>query len=643
MTRGLPRRSETLDTRQRGMWARPAMLAALVAASDLVLPTSSHADVHAVFPILECVEHNVPSLGQYTAHWGYDNKAAFTVNIPISSVLVEGEQRVPRNYFTPDPIDRGQPVDFLHGRQIGVFVTQFDGSDLVWSLSGPDGHARTVTASSNPILRCSVCGDHFIATGEGEHCDEEHGRDKFCDDEDGEGEHCDDGDTEPGDGCNATCQVEDGWTCSGSPSSCSPSCADGIITGSESCDDGNTRAGDGCSTTCQVESGFLCTGAPSVCSLSCGNGTINGSESCDDRNMVGGDGCDAVCQTETGWSCAGEPSVCVPTCGDDLMTGGEQCDDGGLLPNDGCTDACQVEPGWTCAGVPSECVPTCGDGLLTGNESCDDGNSVVGDGCGITCVVEQGWACTGTPSVCRTTCGDGIVTSGELCDDANVSNGDGCDAFCQTEPGWSCSGALSACSANCGDGFLSAVERCDDGDLVSGDGCSGSCQVEPGAAAGSLVLGSASLRKAARSGSGSVSVAGVLKVLDTQSGFEASALAGLLTMRVQDGAAYDAMVPLTGCVVSGVRRNIVCKSSPRGVNARFRTVVGPFLGQYVYALTASASGLLPLVPVPLTPPPGSSVTVTLHESSGIDRADVIGDRPAFPCKQSATIVRCRER
>jgi len=144
-----------------------------------------------------------------------------------------------------------------------------------------------------------------------------------------------------------------------------------------------------------------------------------------------------------------------------------------------------------------------------------------------------------------------------------------------------------------------------------------------------------------RGGSGNVSIAGTLRATDTQSAFEASALAGLLTLRVQDGAAYDATVPVTGCVVSGARRNIVCKSSPRGVSARFRTVLGPFLGQYVYAFTAIASGLLPLVPVP--PPPGSTVTATLHESLGIDRTDVIGDRPAFPCKQSPTTVRCRER
>lgn len=430
-------------------------------------------------------------MGLYTAHWGYDNKNSNIVNLPVSSVA-------PYNKFTPNPIDRGQPVFFSPGRKVDVFRTVFNGSNLVWTLSGPDGHTRTATASSNPIQRCTGCGDGLITPDKGEHCDDDcdgghcdddcegqHCDDESCEgercyDESRRGEQCDDGNTLPGDGCNATCQVETGWACTGSPSSCSPSCGDRIVTGSEHCDDGNVLPGDGCSTTCQVESGWLCSGAPSTCSPSCGNGTINASETCDDGNRAGSDGCNAVCQVETGWACAGAPSHCVPTCGDGLMTAGEQCDDGNALPNDGCTGACLVEPGWTCAGVPSACLPTCGDGLRTGNESCDDGNSIAGDGCGITCVVEPGWACTGAPSACTTLCGDGLVASGELCDDNNASNGDGCDSSCQTEPGWACSGSPSACSATCGDGLVTGAEQCDDGALASGDGCSGSCQVEPG-------------------------------------------------------------------------------------------------------------------------------------------------------------------
>jgi cysteine-rich repeat protein len=44
-----------------------------------------------------------------------------------------------------------------------------------------------------------------------------------------------------------------------------PYCGDGIVNGTETCDDGNTTAGDGCSATCATESTYTCSGTPSVC------------------------------------------------------------------------------------------------------------------------------------------------------------------------------------------------------------------------------------------------------------------------------------------------------------------------------------------------------------------------------------------
>lgn len=82
------------------------------------------------------------------------------------------------------------------------------------------------------------------------------------------GEVCDDGNTNNGDGCNSTCTaVENGYSCTGAPSSCSPICGDGLIIGSEQCDDGNTTAGDGCTSACLVQSGWACSGQPSSCNL----------------------------------------------------------------------------------------------------------------------------------------------------------------------------------------------------------------------------------------------------------------------------------------------------------------------------------------------------------------------------------------
>ncbi len=86
------------------------------------------------------------------------------------------------------------------------------------------------------------------------------------------GEECEDGNTTPGDGCSATCQLENG-------------CGNGTIEAGEECDDDNATAGDGCSATCQLENG-------------CGNGTVEAGEECDDDNAAGGDGCSATCQLE---------------------------------------------------------------------------------------------------------------------------------------------------------------------------------------------------------------------------------------------------------------------------------------------------------------------------------------------------------
>ena len=53
-------------------------------------------------------------------------------------------------------------------------------------------------------------------------------------------------------------------------------CGDSLISSGEQCDDGGTTTGDGCDATCQVESSWGCTGAPSVCSLECPS-TLDGS------------------------------------------------------------------------------------------------------------------------------------------------------------------------------------------------------------------------------------------------------------------------------------------------------------------------------------------------------------------------------
>jgi len=102
--------------------------------------------------------------------------------------------------------------------------------------------------------------------------------------------------------CDSTCQVERGWTCkdatSKKPSKCKQVCGDGItflpLPWTDYCDDGNLENGDGCDSTCHVEKGYSCTGGnkyqSAVCIEICGDGLNFGHYECDDGNSISGDG-----------------------------------------------------------------------------------------------------------------------------------------------------------------------------------------------------------------------------------------------------------------------------------------------------------------------------------------------------------------
>ncbi|MBI4952353.1 MAG: DUF4215 domain-containing protein [Myxococcales bacterium] len=202
-------------------------------------------------------------------------------------------------------------------------------------------------------------------------------------------EMCDDGALAGGDGCDATCLIEVGYTCSGEPSACEPLCGDGLVVAPvEGCDDGATAAGDGCDGSCAVEPGYVCSGVPSVCAPECGDGIVTApDEPCDDGNTTAADGCDGSCVVEAGFTCSGEPSGCQGICGDGLVKGAEGCDDQDTQSGDGCSAGCTVEPGFVCSGVPSVCLPDtiCGNCVVGPSEQCDDGNGVDLDGCRSDC------------------------------------------------------------------------------------------------------------------------------------------------------------------------------------------------------------------------------------------------------------------
>ncbi len=339
--------------------------------------------------------------------------------------------------------------------------------------------------SDNCTDDCPVtCGDDYCDSAADEttaNCPQDCG--SSCGDSAINGnEQCDDGNSTGGDGCSATCQIEPGWTCTGTgPGSCTTTCGDGIVAGAETCDDGNLTNGDGCDSSCNLEIGYTWNGSAAV--TTCGDGIKAGAEQCDDGNTTPGDGCDSSCHLEAGYTWNG--SAAVATCGDGIVAGTETCDDG---VDNGTPNHCNS----SCTGTTT---PICGNGSIESGEECDDGSICLGpgnpdysdpipgsatyaacleaggsptlqngDGCSDSCTVESGWTCSGSPSVCHTTCGDGVTAGAEECDDHNLTNGDGCNSTCHLEAGYTWNG--SAAVTTCGDGIKAGAEQCDDGGTV---------------------------------------------------------------------------------------------------------------------------------------------------------------------------------
>lgn len=222
-----------------------------------------------------------------------------------------------------------------------------------------------------------------------------------------------------------------------------PLCGDGLVDESEACDDTARIDGDGCSASCTVEQGWICAFEPSVCRR-CGNGVIEARETCDDGNINASDGCSKTCAIEAGWACIGAPSSCAETCGNHRVDTGEGCDDGNTTSRDGCSASCAIETGYACVNGTS-CAPICGDGRRLAAEACDDGDTANGDGCSSACTVEPDFTCTGSPSTCSPIsdpppppCGSSCnsCTAGGCCAQDCNSDNQNCDLHCA--PGCDC-------------------------------------------------------------------------------------------------------------------------------------------------------------------------------------------------------------
>ncbi|MEM6996328.1 MAG: DUF4215 domain-containing protein [Myxococcota bacterium] len=164
-------------------------------------------------------------------------------------------------------------------------------------------------------------------------------------------------------------------------------CGNGVVEEGEECDDEDTSPNDGCNETCQIEDGFSCAGEPSDCAA-CGDGFVDPGEECDAGENLGNTtpGC-MDCTVFPGWECFNQPSMCGPLCGDGMwfdttipgVTQGfaEECDDGNTTPGDGCAANCRIEDDCACEGNPPG-ISTCECGV--GDSTGSDGGTDTGTG-----------------------------------------------------------------------------------------------------------------------------------------------------------------------------------------------------------------------------------------------------------------------
>ncbi len=388
-----------------------------------------------------------------------------------------------------------------------------------------DGDLGTPGAA-NPA--CPVCGNGVVEGGE--QCDDGPNNSDTTPDAcrtDCTLAHCGDGVVDTGEECDDGANNSDS-----TPDACRTSCmaaycGDGVVDTGEECDDGNNTGGDGCSATCTLEQmGAIGPGdlvitevMQNPAAVSDGKGewfevynatdhdidlqgvVIRDDSVASEMHTIGASvvvapGAYAVLGNNADMATNG--GVAVDYAYDTVTLGNGSdgivleyngvvidqvvWDNGATFPdpvgasmsldptaldataNDDGSNWCE---GYTpygdgdlgTPGAANPACPVCGNGVVEGNEECDDGpnNSDT------------------TPDACRTDCtlphcGDAVVDTGEECDDG-PNNSDSTPDACRTD----------CTAAHCGDGVVDTGEECDDGNTLDGDGCSSTCTVEAGA------------------------------------------------------------------------------------------------------------------------------------------------------------------
>jgi cysteine-rich repeat protein len=141
---------------------------------------------------------------------------------------------------------------------------------------------------------------------------------------------------------NQSCEHDVDFTVAATRSTC----GNGIIETGETCDDNNQVAGDGCDADCQVETCYVCSGAPSVCGFA-PNGTSCGPSDACTTTACNGTGMCVTSMTDCDDGDACTVDSCLPAlgCGHAPVN----CDDGHACTVDSCL------PALGCIHTPKTC------------------------------------------------------------------------------------------------------------------------------------------------------------------------------------------------------------------------------------------------------------------------------------------------
>jgi large repetitive protein len=210
------------------------------------------------------------------------------------------------------------------------------------------------------------------------------------------------------------------------PRRCPEVCGDGVVGRSEACDDGNREGGDGCSASCELDdiastpgderAGYVWCGRPAP-DLTCGP-----DQGCCAQPNPGGPAC-AEERTECGQNPTFQACDGPEDCPADVHCVGTRF--GNACAATGyywlCHSDADCEPSRPHCDDSGTCTtaPVCGDGYLDAGEVCDDGNTDDGDGCSASCELDD---IASTPGDDRA----GYVACGPLAPDLTCGPDQGC-------------------------------------------------------------------------------------------------------------------------------------------------------------------------------------------------------------------------